>query len=202
MKKSIFKYLALGIGGLLGLSFIFGASLSNQFASKEESFYTALAYEGTPLPASGTLSSGTYYISSDFTVTSQLKITSGNVIVNLNGHILNGSGRDKGIFHVTGGTLTVNGKDDVTGNRGTLNDGGGYYPGDYSYGGALYIVGGGATFNDLDITNCQANYGGAIYMKNSAVTLNNCNLSHNTDDIAWGVMAPLPLGTLLTPGQD
>ena len=201
MKKSIIKYFALGIGGLLGLSFIFGASLSNQFASKEENFYTALAYEGTPLPTSGTLSSGTYYISSDFTVSSQLKITSGNVIVNLNGHTLNGGGRDKGIFHVTGGTLTVNGKDDETGNRGTLNNGGGYYPGSgYSYGGALYITAGGATLNDLNITNCQSNWGGAIHMSNSAVTLNNCNLSHNIDTNGYGYHGAITVGDCSSAG--
>ena len=208
MKKSIFKSITLGIGGLLSLSFLLGIGLSNQVINKKDNNNALVGTsvndqfvhrkniktEGTPLPTSGTLSSGTYYLSSDLTVSSQLKITSGDIIVNLNGFTLNGGGRDKGIFHVTGGTLTVNGKDDATGKRGTLNDGGGYYPGNYSYGGALYIAGGGATFNDLDITNCQSNYGGAIYMTNSAVTLNNCNLSKNKDDIAWGGHGVITVG--------
>ncbi len=194
MKKSVFKNISLSIVGLLGLGVItFGAVSFSEH--KKDNINVALAYEGTPLPTSGTLSSGTYYLSSDLTVSSQLKITSGDVIVNLNGHTLNGGGRDKGIFYVTGGTLTVNGKDDETGNRGALNNGGGYYPGSgYSYGGALYITAGAATFSDLDITNCQSNWGGAISMSNSAVTLNNCNLSNNMDTNGYGFYGVIRVG--------
>ena len=147
-KKRLFKSLVL----LFGSSLVLGTFLSLRLAHKKDNINVALAEEGTPLPTSGTLSAGTYYLSSDLTVSSQLRITFGDVIVNLNGWTLNGGGRDKGIFHVTGGTLTVNGKNDVTGKRGALNNGGGYYPGSgYSYGGALYITAGGATLNDLDI---------------------------------------------------
>lgn len=194
MKKSVIKNISLPIAGLLGLGVItFGAVSFSEH--KKDNINVALAYEGTPLPTSGTLSSGTYYLSSDLTVSSQLKIPSGDVIVNLNGHTLNGGGKDKGIFHVTGGTLTVNGKDDETGNRGALNNGGGYYPGKgYSYGGALYITAGAATLSDLDITNCQSNWGGAIAMSNSAVTLNNCNLSNNMDTNGYGFYGVIRVG--------
>lgn len=185
-----------------GISLVFGALFSVRLADGKDKAIAAYAYEGTPLPTSGTLSSGTYYLSSDLTVSSQLRITSGDVIVNLNGWTLNGGGRDKGIFYVTGGTLTVNGKDNETGNRGTLNNGGGYYPGSgYSYGGALYITAGGATLNDLDITNCQSNWGGAIHMSNSAVTLNNCNLSNNIDTNGYGFYGAISVGNSSTAGQ-
>ena len=185
-----------------GISLVFGALFSVRLADGKDKAIAAYAYEGTPLPTSGTLSSGTYYLSSDLTVSSQLRITSGDVIVNLNGWTLNGGGRDKGIFYVTGGTLTVNGKDDETGKRGTLNNGGGYYPGSgYSYGGALYITAGGATLSDLDITNCQSNWGGAIHMSNSAVTLNNCNLSNNIDTNGYGFYGAISVGNSSTAGQ-
>lgn len=197
-KKRLFKSLVL----LFSSSLALGTFLSLRLAHKKDDINVALAYEGTPLPTSGTLSAGTYYLASDQTVSSQLKITSGDVIVNLNGHTLNGGGRDKGIFHVTGGTLTVNGKDDVTGNRGALNDGGGYYPGSgFSYGGALYITAGAATFSDLDITKCQANWGGAISMSNSAVTLNNCNLSKNEDTNGYGFYGVIRVGDSSAAGQ-
>ncbi len=197
-KKRLFKSLVL----LFSSSLALGTFLSLQFAHKKDNANVVLAYEGTPLPTSGTLSAGTYYLSGNLTVSSQLKITSGDVIVNLNGYTLNGGGRDKGIFHVTGGTLTVNGKDDVTGKRGALNDGGGYYPGSgYSYGGALYITAGGATFNDLDITKCQSNWGGAISMSNSAVTLNNCNLSKNMDTNGYGFYGVIRVGDSSSAGQ-
>lgn len=185
-----------------GISLVFGALFSIRLADGKDKAIAAYAYEGTPLPTSGTLSSGTYYLSSDLTVSSQLRITSGDVIVNLNGWTLNGGGRDKGIFYVTGGTLTVNGKDDETGKRGALNNGGGYYPGSgYSYGGALYITAGGATLSDLDITNCQSNWGGAIHMSNSAVTLNNCNLSNNIDTNGYGFYGAISVGNSSTAGQ-
>ena len=100
MKKSVIKNISLPIAGLLGLGVITFGAVS--FSEHKNNINVALAYEGTPLPTSGTLSSGTYYLSSDLTVSSQLKITSGDVIVNLNGHTLNGGGRDKGIFYVTG----------------------------------------------------------------------------------------------------
>ena len=216
MKKSIVKSIALGIGGLLSLSFLFGVGSNNQSINKEDSDTALLATsvkkqqlinrdgvntEGTPLPTSGTLSAGTYYLDSDSTITSILNITSGDVIVNLNGHTLNGGGRDKGTFYVTGGTLTVNGKDETTGQRGLINNAGGYYPGSgYSYGGALYITKGEATFNDLDITNCQANWGGAIYMSNSAVTLNNCNLSGNKATNGYGYPCAIDVGDSSTAG--
>ena len=85
-----------------GISLVFGALFSVRLADGKDKAIAAYAYEGTPLPTSGTLSSGTYYLSSDLTVSSQLRITSGDVIVNLNGWTLNGGGRDKGIFDVTG----------------------------------------------------------------------------------------------------
>lgn len=214
MKKSIIKSITLGIGGLLSLSFLFGLGLNNKLINKKDNNNALetnvnnelfnrkyINTEGSPLPTSGTLSTGTYYLSSNLTVSSQLKITSGNVIVNLNGYTLNGGGRDKGIFHLTGGALTVNGKDDETGNCGTLNNGGGYYPGSgYSYGGALYITAGGATFNDLSITNCQSNWGGAIYMSNSAVTLNNCNFSGNTATNGYGFHGAISVDNCSTAG--
>lgn len=196
-KKRLFKGLVL----LFSSSLALGTFLSLRLTHKKDNINVVLAYEGTPLPTSGTLSAGTYYLDSDSTIVSQLRITSGDVIVNLNGHTLNGGGKDKGIFYVTGGTLTVNGKDDETGNRGTLNNGGGYYPGSgYSYGGALYITAGGATFNDLDITNCQANWGGAIQLSNSAVTLNNCNLSGNFTTNGYGFYGAISVGDSSTAG--
>ena len=80
MKKSIIKSITLGIGGLLSLSFLFGAGLSNQFISKkdnnnalsgtsENSQFIDRNYlntEGTKLSSSGgTLASGTYYLDSN-----------------------------------------------------------------------------------------------------------------------------------------
>lgn len=196
-KKRLFKSLVL----LFSSSLALGAFLSLRLADIKDKAIAAYAYEGTPLPTSGTLSAGTYYLASDLTVSSILNITSGDVIVNLNGYTLNGGGRDKGTFYVTGGTLTVNGKDDATGKRGAINNAGGYYPGSgYSYGGALYITAGGATFNDLDITNCQANWGGAINMSNSAVTLNNCNLSGNKATNGYGYPCAISVGDSSTAG--
>lgn len=196
-KKRLFKSLVL----LFASSLALGTFLSLHLAHKKDNINVALADEGTPLPTSGTLSAGTYYLASDLTVSSILNITSGDVIVNLNGYTLNGGGRDKGTFYVTGGTLTVNGKDDATGKRGVINNAGGYYPGSgYSYGGALYITAGGATFNDLDITNCQANWGGAINMSNSAVTLNNCNLSGNKATNGYGYPCAISVGDSSTAG--
>ena len=194
MKKSIIKYLTLGIGGLLGLSCIFGASLSNQFASKEESINTALAsYEGDKLPTGGgSLASGTYYLDSDMTLTNYITVATGSdVVINLNGFSLSAKpDSDQPIVYVNGGTLTINGKNDVSGNMGTLCNGRGYSNGSYTRGGAIAVYGGEATINDCNIADNKCSFGGALFVsKGNTATLNNCNVYSNatTSDPNWGL---------------
>lgn len=204
MKKSIIKSIALGIGGLLSLSFLFGTGLSNQFINKKENnninqfnIRKYINTEGTKLPSSGgSLASGTYYLDSDMTLTNYISCATGkNIIINLNGFSLSAKpNSNQTIVYVKGGTLTINGKDDVSGTMGTLCNGTGYYDGSYTRGGAIAMYADGTnvsnvTINDCNIGNNTAAFAGAIFIsKGSTATLNNCNVYNNdsTSDPSYG----------------
>lgn len=204
MKKSIIKSIALGIGGLLSLSFLFGTGLSNQFINKKENnninqfnIRKYINTEGTKLPSNGgSLASGTYYLDSDMTLTNYISCATGkNIIINLNGFSLSAKpNSNQTIVYVKGGTLTINGKDDVSGTMGTLCNGTGYYDGSYTRGGAIAMYADGTnvsnvTINDCNIGNNTAAFAGAIFIsKGSTATLNNCNVYNNdsTSDPSYG----------------
>ncbi|MBO5578786.1 MAG: uL15 family ribosomal protein [Bacilli bacterium] len=210
MKKSIFKSIALGIGGLLSLSFLLGTGLSNQFINKKDNNNALLGTsvnnqfihknylntEGTKLPSSGgTLASGTYYLDSDMTLSNYITVATGkNIIINLNGFTLSAklNSDHQPIAYVKGGTLTINGKDDVSGNMGTLCNGTGYYDGSYTRGGAIAVYAdgtnkGNVTVNDCNITNNECNFAGVIFIsKECTATLNNCNVSNSITNNTWG----------------
>ena len=80
MKKRLFKSLVL----LFSSSLALGTFLSLRLAHNKDNVNVALA-EGTPLPSSGgTLSSGTYYLEGDMTLTNYITVATGNnVIINL-----------------------------------------------------------------------------------------------------------------------
>ena len=192
-KKRLFKSLVL----LFASSFTLGTLLSLQLAHKKDNVIAASAYEGTKLPSSGgTLSSGTYYLDEDVTLTNYINVATGNnIIINLNGFSLSAKpNSNQAIVYVKGGTLTINGKDDVSGNMGTLCNGTGYYDGSYTRGGAIAIYAdgtnvGNVTINDCNIGNNTAAFAGAMFIcKGSMATLNNCNVYNNdsTSDPSYG----------------
>ena len=192
-KKRLFKSLVL----LFASSFTLGTLLSLQLAHKKDNINVASAYEGTKLPSSGgTLSSGTYYLDEDVTLTNYINVATGNnIIINLNGFSLSAKpNSNQAIVYVKGGTLTINGKDDVSGNMGTLCNGTGYYDGSYTRGGAIAIYADGTnvsnvTINDCNIGNNTAAFAGAMFIcKGSTATLNNCNVYNNdsTSDPSYG----------------
>lgn len=171
--------------------------LSFRLAHKKDNINVASAYEGTKLPSSGgTLSSGTYYLDEDVTLTNYINVATGNnIIINLNGFSLSAKpNSNQAIVYVKGGTLTINGKDDVSGNMGTLCNGTGYYDGSYTRGGAIAIYADGTnvsnvTINDCNIGNNTAAFAGAMFIcKGSTATLNNCNVYNNdsTSDPSYG----------------
>ena len=181
-KKRLFKSLVL----LFSSSLALGTFLSLQLAHKKDNIIAALAYEGTKLPSSGgTLSSGTYYLDEDITLTNYITIATGNnVIINLNGHTLNAyhltsDDANVPIVYVNGGTLTINGKDEA-GNKGFLSKGTGYKIGGYTRGGAVAVYGGEAIINDCNLTDNKCCFGGAVFIsKGNTATLNNCNIYDN-----------------------
>lgn len=142
------------------------------------------------------MSSGTYYLDEDVTLTNYITVATGNnVIINLNGFSLSAKpNSNQTIVYVKGGTLTINGKDDVSGNMGTLCNGTGYYDGSYTRGGAIAIYAdgtnvGNVTINDCNIGNNTAAFAGAMFIsKGSTATLNNCNVYNNdsTSDPSYG----------------
>ncbi len=211
MKKSIIKSIALGIGGLLSLSFLFGIGSNNQSINNKEDNDTALLTtsvkkqqlinrdnintEGTPLPSSGgTLASGTYYLDDNMTLSNYITVAAGNnIIINLNGFSLSAKpDSNQNIAYVKGGTLTINGKNDASGDMGTLCNGKGYYDGSYTRGGAIAVYAdgtnmGNATVNECNITNNQSNFAGVIFIsKGCTATFNNCNISNSVTDNPWG----------------
>lgn len=192
-KKRLFKSLVL----LFSSSLALGTFLSLRLAHKKDNINVASAYEGTKLPSSGgTLSSGTYYLDEDVTLTNYINVATGNnIIINLNGFSLSAKpNSNQAIVYVKGGTLTINGKDDVSGNMGTLCNGTGYYDGSYTRGGAIAIYADGTnvsnvTINDCNIGNNTAAFAGAMFIcKGSTATLNNCNVYNNdsTSDPSYG----------------
>lgn len=214
MKKSIIKSIKLGIGGLLSLSFLFGTGLCNQFINKKDNSNALsetsvndqfihrnyINTEGEKLPTSGgTLPSGTYYLDSDMTLQNNIIAATGNnVIINLNGFSLSAKpNSNQPVVYVNGGTLTINGKDDVSGNMGTLCNGTGYSNGSYTRGGAIAVYADGtnmgdATLNDCNITNNYANFGGALFVSvGTTATLNNCNIYNNDSSRSYGILGAI-----------
>jgi len=192
-KKRLFKSLVL----LFSSSLVLGTFLSLRLAYKKDNINVALAYEGTELdPAGGALSSGTYYIDKDITLTNYITVATGSdVVINLNGFSLSAKpNSNQPVVYVNGGTLTINGKDDVSGNMGTLCNGTGYSNGSYTRGGAIAVYAdgtnmGNATVNDCNIANNEANFAGAVFVsKGTTATLNNCNVYNNisTSPSDWG----------------
>ena len=129
---------------------------------------------GTKLTNGGTLSAGTYYLDGDLTLTNNIRIESGDVVLNLNGHTLTGNGNGS-VIHAAGGSLIVNGADGtITGGR-TGDNFDGYYGG-----GAVYARPGSVTLNNCKITGNTATFGDAIYMGGGgSVTLNNSTVTGN-----------------------
>ena len=180
MKKSVIKNISLPIAGLLGLGVItFGAASFSEH--KKDNINVALADEGTELPSSGgALSSGTYYINTNTTLTNYITVGTGkNIVINLNGCTLSANPNStQPIVYVSGGTLTVNG------DNGKLTGGTGYSS-NYKRGGAFHLASGNVTVNSCNFENNTAEYGGAIYLGGGTITLNDCKLYNNTATSQW-----------------
>ena len=129
----------------------------------------------------GTLSSGTYELTSDVTLTTDLTIPAdAEVSIDLNGHTLTGSGTNSVI--TVYGTLTIkdsgtNGK--ITGGQGPSEDSSERKCG----GGGIYVaLGAELTFENGTITGNKASHGGGIrvdgtlYMTGGKVTENEATL--------------------------
>ena len=191
-KKRLFKSLVL----LFSSSLALGTFLSLRLAHKKDNINVALAEEGTPLPSSGgELSSGTYYLEGDTNLTNYITVATGkNIIINLNGFTLKartktGEEDDQPVVYVNGGTVTINGKDNVTGNRGTLTNGTGYRVGGYTRGGAVAVYGGEAIINDCNLTGNECCFGGAVFViKENTATLNNCYIYDNDTYGGYGIL--------------
>lgn len=200
-RKHIFKTLT----PLFGMSLLFGSGLTFQLINKDRNYNSVLAEEGTPLPASGgALSSGTYYLDGDMTLTDYISVNTGNdVVINLNGFTLNGSRPksdsesyyvsedDVPIVYLNGGTLTINGSDD-DGKKGTLSNGSGWRIGGWTRGGAIAVYGGEATINDCNFTNNKCCFGSAIFViDGNTATLNNCSIYNNKAFGGWGLLGAI-----------
>ena len=141
---------------------------------------TALADDttGTQItPETTTLSTGTYYLSGDVALNSEMRITSGNVVINLNGHTLSlksGAANWQSVIYVNGGNLTING-----GSGGKISGGTG---GNDQRGGGFHIDAGNVTVNNVDITGNNGAWGGGVYMTggDSTFTMNNSHIRGNT----------------------
>ncbi len=191
-KKRLFKSLVL----LFGSSLVLGIFLSLKLADVKDKSIAVYAYEGTKLPTNGgSLASGTYYIDTNMTLNNYITVSTGSsVIINLNGCTLNartktGEEDDQPVIYVNGGTVTINGKDNVTGNRGTLTNGTGYRIGGYTRGGAVAVYGGEAIINDCNLIDNNCCFGGAVFISTgNTVTLNNCNIYDNDTYGGYGIV--------------
>ena len=130
------------------------------------------------------LTFGTWYIDEDTNIDKCLRITSGDVVVNLNGHTLRYSGsNDNSVFYVTGGNLTVN-NGTVTGGKGNTD----VHGGDGLRGGAFALTSTSlTTLNNVTITDNQADWGGGIFLDNSdcSVILNHSAITNNRVNSYW-----------------
>ena len=141
---------------------------------------TALADDttGTQItPDTTAPSAGTYYLSGNVALNSEMKITSGDVVINLNGHTLSlksGAADWQSVIYVNGGNLTING-----GSGGKISGGTG---GNDKRGGGFHIEAGNVTVNNVDITGNNGAWGGGVYIRNGngTFTMNNSHIRGNT----------------------
>ncbi|MBR2133645.1 MAG: InlB B-repeat-containing protein [Eubacterium sp.] len=125
------------------------------------------------------LTEGIWYIDDDTNIERGIRVSSGNVTVNLDNHTLNYSSSDyNSVFYVTGGNLTVN-NGTVTGGKGNpyIHGGDGLRGGAFAIGGDGTLV----TMNNVTISENRADWGGAIFFDNANCTavLNNCAITNN-----------------------
>ena len=166
MNKRLFGFL---LALVLTLVLLPGMSLT---AYADNTTGTEITEETTNLTA------GTYYLSSDVALNSEMTITSGDVIINLNGHTLslkNGAADWQSVIYVNGGNLTVNG-----GNGGKISGGTG---GHNKRGGGFHIDSGNVIVNNVDITGNKGAWGGGVFIdkgNSGTFTMNNSYIRNNT----------------------
>ena len=130
---------------------------------------------GTELTADTTNpTAGTYYLDSDVALNSEMKITSGDVVINLNNHTLslrNGADDWQSVINVSGGNLTIN--------NGKISGGTG---GKDGRGGGFHIDGGNVTVNNVEITENKGAWGGGVFINRGTgtFTMNDSHISNNT----------------------
>ena len=137
--------------------------------------------------ATTTLAAGDYTLESDVVLTNGLKITSGDVNINLNGHTLSvADNANNSVIYVTGGNVTVS-NGTISGGQGnpeirSSSDG-------KTRGGGVAVHAGTVTLNDVVIKDNKANWGGGVYLEgDSTVILNNCEVTNNdsiADSAGW-----------------
>ncbi len=155
----------------------------------------------TPIPSSGgTLSAGTYALQQDTSLEElDLLIPSGaEVTIDLNGHLLTGTGQSSVLTVENGGTLTI--KDSsfypvfrggsIQGGTGTKLEQEG---GTQSLSGGGIFVQGSLQLQSGTITNCTANSGGGVYISDGGTflmtggTIEGCSVSGEKNVYGGGV---------------
>lgn len=150
--------------------------------------------------AGGELSSGSYALKSDTTL-NELDLTipaNAEVIIDLNGHTLTGTGKSSVITVENGGSLIL--KDSsfypvfrggsITGGTGTLTEG--YGQGAYTAGGGIYVEGSLHMISGK-IFDCSANTGGGVYIGEKGTflltggSIDNCSIFGNKSVFGGGV---------------
>ena len=140
--------------------------------------------DGTITSEGGELTSGTYTLEEDVTLTTDLTIPSGaEVTIDLNGHTLTGTGTDA-VITVNGGTLTV--KDSSSAGTGTITGGNKVLEDEKSEigGGGIAVYSNGTLyFTSGTVSGCKANYGGGIYVKDSTFYFSGGTVTNCTADV-------------------
>ena len=128
-----------------------------------------------PSYTGGTLAAGTYYLTTDLTLSSRITVSSGTVNLYLNGYVLKGSGSDS-VIYVSGGSTVLNIYDSYADVDPSVS----YNPTPYhayTKSAYLYTVGAasgssaGSKIYGGVITNGSNTYGGGIYLASGTVNL-------------------------------
>lgn len=128
----------------------------------------------TPLSASTTVASGSYYLNNN--ITRNITISSGTVNLCLNGYTLTGTGSGS-VITITGGTLNI--YDCSTGQTGKITGGTGN--GDTPLGGGICVNNATVNLYGGSITGNSASYGGGVQLDDGATfTMYGGKISNNT----------------------
>ena len=128
-----------------------------------------------PSYTGGTLTAGTYYLTSDITLSSRITVSSGTVNLYLNGYVMKGSGSSS-VIYVSGSSTVLNIYDSYADvDPSVLYNAMPYHS--FTVSSYLYTVGAsqltasGSTITGGVITNGSNTYGGGIYLASGTVNL-------------------------------